>query len=197
MRRTGMAAYWKLHFREAEGHSQAAVDADPRSWLHAGLGRPRPSLTNERADDEVGPDGAAVAHAPADEEGAEEGVGGEAAGEARHERCLAERSRVPPRSSRRSSSSSTDFPALKGGGRPASGRPPSACNAVRDPSSVRSAARGRSEAPGALRGGCAAARVAASDDAPPPGHETHLTASLTLSIIFSAVCLTFPTVWSS
>ena len=27
----GMAAYWKLHFQEAEGHFQAAVDADPRS----------------------------------------------------------------------------------------------------------------------------------------------------------------------
>jgi len=27
----GMAAYWKLHFQEAAGHFQAAVDADPRS----------------------------------------------------------------------------------------------------------------------------------------------------------------------
>lgn len=27
----GMAAYWKLHFQEAEGHFQAAVDADPGS----------------------------------------------------------------------------------------------------------------------------------------------------------------------
>jgi hypothetical protein len=52
-------------------------------------------------------------------------------------------------------------------------------------------------APGALRGGRAVARVVAADDAPPPGHETHFTAFLTLSIIFSAVCLTFPTVWSS
>ena len=25
----GMVAYWKLHFREAEGHFQAAVKADP------------------------------------------------------------------------------------------------------------------------------------------------------------------------
>ena len=30
-RAAGMAAYWKLHFREAEGHFQAAVDADPGS----------------------------------------------------------------------------------------------------------------------------------------------------------------------
>ena len=43
----------------------------------------------------------------------------------------------------------------------------------------------------------AAARVAASDGAPPPGHEAHFTAFLTLSIILSVVCLTFPTVWSS
>jgi tetratricopeptide (TPR) repeat protein len=28
-RTAGLAAYWKLHFREAEGHFQAAVDADP------------------------------------------------------------------------------------------------------------------------------------------------------------------------
>ena len=27
----GLAAYWKLHFREAEAHFQAAVDADPGS----------------------------------------------------------------------------------------------------------------------------------------------------------------------
>jgi len=27
----GLKAYWSLHFREAEGHFQAAVDADPRS----------------------------------------------------------------------------------------------------------------------------------------------------------------------
>lgn len=27
----GIAAYWKLHFQEAEGHFQAAVEADPRS----------------------------------------------------------------------------------------------------------------------------------------------------------------------
>ena len=27
----GLAAYWKLHFHEAEGHFQAAVDADPSS----------------------------------------------------------------------------------------------------------------------------------------------------------------------
>lgn len=27
----GMTAYWKLDFREAEGHFQAAVDADPES----------------------------------------------------------------------------------------------------------------------------------------------------------------------
>jgi len=33
--------------------------------------------------------------------------------------------------------------------------------------------------------------------APSPGHETYFTASLTLSIILSVVCLTFPTVWSS
>jgi len=26
-----MAAYWKLHFQEAQGHFQAAVDADPNS----------------------------------------------------------------------------------------------------------------------------------------------------------------------
>jgi hypothetical protein len=30
-RAAGMAAYWKLHFREAEGQFQAAVDADPGS----------------------------------------------------------------------------------------------------------------------------------------------------------------------
>jgi tetratricopeptide (TPR) repeat protein len=30
-RAAGMEAYWKLHFREAEGHFQAAVDADPQS----------------------------------------------------------------------------------------------------------------------------------------------------------------------
>jgi len=30
-RAAGMAAYWKLHFHEAEGHFQAAVDADPNS----------------------------------------------------------------------------------------------------------------------------------------------------------------------
>jgi hypothetical protein len=27
----GLRAYWRLHFSEAEGHFQAAVDADPRS----------------------------------------------------------------------------------------------------------------------------------------------------------------------
>lgn len=30
-RAAGMAAYWKLHFQEAQGHFQAAVDADPNS----------------------------------------------------------------------------------------------------------------------------------------------------------------------
>jgi tetratricopeptide (TPR) repeat protein len=30
-RAAGLAAYWKLHFRQAEGHFQAAVDADPQS----------------------------------------------------------------------------------------------------------------------------------------------------------------------
>jgi tetratricopeptide (TPR) repeat protein len=30
-RAAGMAAYWKLHFQEAQGHFQAAVDADPQS----------------------------------------------------------------------------------------------------------------------------------------------------------------------
>jgi hypothetical protein len=30
-RAAGMKAYWRLHFQEAEGHFQAAVDADPRS----------------------------------------------------------------------------------------------------------------------------------------------------------------------
>jgi len=30
-RAAGMAAYWKLHFQEAERHFQAAVDADPNS----------------------------------------------------------------------------------------------------------------------------------------------------------------------
>ena len=38
-RAAGMAAYWKLHFREAEGHFQAAVDADPGSaaaWYYLG-----------------------------------------------------------------------------------------------------------------------------------------------------------------
>jgi tetratricopeptide (TPR) repeat protein len=30
-RAAGLAAYWKLHFREAETHFQAAVDADPGS----------------------------------------------------------------------------------------------------------------------------------------------------------------------
>ena len=30
-RAAGMAAYWKLHFQEAKGHFQAAVDADPQS----------------------------------------------------------------------------------------------------------------------------------------------------------------------
>ena len=30
-RAAGMAAYWKLDFREAEAHFQAAVDADPTS----------------------------------------------------------------------------------------------------------------------------------------------------------------------
>ena len=30
-RAAGMAAYWKLHFQEAESQFQAAVDADPQS----------------------------------------------------------------------------------------------------------------------------------------------------------------------
>jgi tetratricopeptide (TPR) repeat protein len=30
-RAAGLAAYWKLHFHEAEAHFQAAVDADPGS----------------------------------------------------------------------------------------------------------------------------------------------------------------------
>jgi tetratricopeptide (TPR) repeat protein len=30
-RAAGLAAYWKLHFQEAAGHFQAAVDADPQS----------------------------------------------------------------------------------------------------------------------------------------------------------------------
>ena len=30
-RAAGMAAYWQLHFQEAQGHFQAAVDADPQS----------------------------------------------------------------------------------------------------------------------------------------------------------------------
>ena len=30
-RAAGMAAYWKLHFQEAEGQFQAVVDADPSS----------------------------------------------------------------------------------------------------------------------------------------------------------------------
>jgi hypothetical protein len=30
-RAAGLAAYWKLHFQEAERHFQAAVDADPGS----------------------------------------------------------------------------------------------------------------------------------------------------------------------
>ena len=42
------------------------------------------------------------------------------------------------------------------------------------------------------------ARAFAADErAPSPGHETYFTASLTLSIILSVVCLSFPTVWSS